>query len=101
MPPDRQRARIHAGRQYEDVPIGEFGEWLHAGTTDYALASSKHSASSIPGREIVHVLTEIPAGVESGWHMHRGEEVGYIVAGTVRMEIEGQPTLTCTPATPS
>ena len=54
----------------------------------------QHKASSIPGREIVQVLTEIPAGVESGWHMHPGEEVGYILTGTVEMMIEGQPTLT-------
>ena len=54
----------------------------------------QHSASSIPGREIVQVLTEIPAGVESGWHMHPGEEVGYILAGTVEMQIEGKPTRT-------
>ncbi len=54
----------------------------------------QHAASSIPGREIVQTLTEIPAGVESGWHQHPGEEVGYLVAGTVRMEIEGRPTLT-------
>jgi quercetin dioxygenase-like cupin family protein len=54
----------------------------------------QHSASSIPGREIVQVLTEIPAGVESGWHQHPGEEVGYIVAGTVEMKIQRQPTLT-------
>ena len=40
------------------------------------------------------MLTEIPAGVESGWHRHPGEEVGYVVAGTVRMEIEHQDTLT-------
>ena len=49
----------------------------------------QHSPSSIPGREIVQVLTEIPAGVESGWHTHPGEEVGYIVAGTVEMAIHG------------
>jgi quercetin dioxygenase-like cupin family protein len=54
----------------------------------------QRSLSSIPGREIVQVLTEIPAGVESGWHMHPGEEVGYIIAGTVEMRIEGRPTLT-------
>ena len=54
----------------------------------------QHAPSSIPGREIVQVLTQIPAGVESGWHQHPGEEVGYILAGTVRMEIEGKPTLT-------
>ena len=49
--------------------------------------------SSIPGREIVQVITEIPPGVESGWHIHPGEEVGYIVAGTVEMMIEGRSTL--------
>jgi quercetin dioxygenase-like cupin family protein len=54
----------------------------------------KRSASSIPRREIVQVRTEIPAGVESGWHIHPGEEVGYILAGTVEMRIQGQPTLT-------
>jgi quercetin dioxygenase-like cupin family protein len=54
----------------------------------------QHHASSIPGREIVQVLTEIPTGVESGWHTHPGEEVGYIIAGTVQMMIQGQPALT-------
>jgi quercetin dioxygenase-like cupin family protein len=53
----------------------------------------QHKASSIPGREIVQVLTEIPCGVESGWHIHPGEEVGYILAGTVQMMIEGAATL--------
>ena len=48
---------------------------------------------SVPGREIVQVRTEIPAGVASGWHTHPGEEVGYIVAGTVRMEIRDRPAL--------
>jgi quercetin dioxygenase-like cupin family protein len=57
----------------------------------------QHSASSIPGREIVQVRTEIPAGVESGWHIHPGEEVGYIVAGTVEMEIRDHATLTLHP----
>jgi quercetin dioxygenase-like cupin family protein len=49
---------------------------------------------SLPGREIVQVLTEIPVGVESGWHTHPGEEVGYIAAGTVLMEIAGRPPRT-------
>ena len=53
----------------------------------------QRATSSIPGRDIVQVLTDIPAGVQSGWHEHPGEEVGYIVAGTVRMEIVGKPTL--------
>src|SRR3954451_11971060 len=54
----------------------------------------QHEPSSIPDREIVQVLTEIPCGVESGWHIHPGEEVGYIAAGTVEMKIRDRPTLT-------
>jgi len=48
---------------------------------------------SLPGREMVQVRTEIPVGVASGWHTHPGEEVGYIIAGTVQMEIRDGPTL--------
>ncbi len=54
----------------------------------------QHASSSIPGREIVQVRTEIPEGVASGWHTHPGEEVGYIVAGRVSMEIRDAATLT-------
>jgi quercetin dioxygenase-like cupin family protein len=56
----------------------------------------QRAPSSIPGREIVQVLTEIPPGVASGWHIHPGEEVGYIVAGVVEMSIEGRDLLTLT-----
>jgi quercetin dioxygenase-like cupin family protein len=54
----------------------------------------QRAPSSIPGREIVQVETEIPPGVESGWHVHPGEEVGYIVAGEVEMKVEGRPSVT-------
>lgn len=50
----------------------------------------QRAASSIPGREIVQVETLIPAGVESGWHVHPGEEVGYIIAGEVEMMVQGR-----------
>lgn len=50
-----------------------------------------HEHSSIPGRDIVQVRTEIPEGVASGWHTHPGEEVGYIVEGRVRMEVRDRP----------
>ena len=50
----------------------------------------QRSPSSIPGREIVQVETLIPVGVESGWHVHPGEEVGYIIAGQVEMMAQGR-----------
>ena len=45
---------------------------------------------SIPGRQVVQVLTEIPPGVASGCHVHPGEEVGYIAAGEVEMMVAGR-----------
>ena len=53
----------------------------------------QRSPLSIPSREMVQVETLIPAGVESGWHVHPGEEVGYIVAGEVEMRVQGRATV--------
>ena len=53
----------------------------------------QRTPSSIQGREIVQVLTEIPVDAESGWHVHPGEEVGYIIAGRVEMKVEGRDTM--------
>jgi quercetin dioxygenase-like cupin family protein len=52
---------------------------------------------SISGREMVQVETLIPAGVESGWHIHPGEEVGYIVEGQVEMRVQGRATVVLRP----
>ena len=49
---------------------------------------------SIPGREVVQAIAEIPEGVAAGRHTHPGEEVGYILQGVVLMEIAGQPPVT-------
>jgi quercetin dioxygenase-like cupin family protein len=57
----------------------------------------QRSPLSIPGREMVQVETLIPAGVESGWHVHPGEEVGYIIAGQVEMRVQGRPTVVLKP----
>lgn len=53
----------------------------------------QRAPSSITDREIVQVLTEIPPGVASGWHVHPGEEVGYILAGEVEMAVAGRPSI--------
>jgi quercetin dioxygenase-like cupin family protein len=53
----------------------------------------QRSLLSIAGREMVQVETLIPAGVESGWHVHPGEEVGYIIAGQVEMRVQGRATV--------
>ncbi len=57
----------------------------------------QRSPLSIPGREMVQVETLIPAGVDSGWHVHPGEEVGYIIAGQVEMRVQGRATVVLRP----
>ena len=47
-----------------------------------------------PGREVVQAIAEIPEGVAAGRHTHPGEEVGYILQGTVVVEVDGQPPVT-------
>ena len=46
------------------------------------------------GWEGVQALAEFPAGVAAGKHTHPGEEMGYVLEGTFRIEIEGQPAVT-------
>ena len=50
----------------------------------------QQSPSSIPGREIVQVLTEIPPGVESGWHVHPGHDT-YVFQTQGRLRLEFGP----------
>jgi len=49
---------------------------------------------STPGREVVQALVEIPGGVRPGKHTHPGEEVGYVLEGTLVLWVEGRPTIT-------
>ena len=49
---------------------------------------------SVAGKEVVQALAEIQPGAESGRHTHPGEEVAYIIEGTISLEIQGKPAVT-------
>jgi quercetin dioxygenase-like cupin family protein len=49
---------------------------------------------SIAGREAVTAVAEIEPGKSPGRHTHPGEEVGYVLEGTVLVEQEGKPPAT-------
>jgi quercetin dioxygenase-like cupin family protein len=49
---------------------------------------------SVPGREAVAAVADFAPGVSTGWLRHPGEMVGYVVRGTIEIEIQGQPTMT-------
>src|SRR6185436_12324330 len=45
---------------------------------------------SFAGHEAVTAKAELPAGVSSGRHTHPGEEIGYVLEGSVAIELDGQ-----------
>ena len=49
---------------------------------------------SIPGREVIQVLVEIAPGVTAPNHTHPGEEVAYVVEGSLEYTLEGQAPVT-------
>jgi quercetin dioxygenase-like cupin family protein len=49
---------------------------------------------SIPGRETVQARIDIAPGAVAPWHRHPGEEVIYILEGTLEYQLEGEAPVT-------
>jgi quercetin dioxygenase-like cupin family protein len=49
---------------------------------------------SIPGREVNQVLVEFAPGVVAPKHSHPGEEMVYVVEGSLEYTLEGKPPVT-------
>jgi quercetin dioxygenase-like cupin family protein len=48
----------------------------------------------VPGREVIQVRVELDPGVAFGKHTHPGEEIVYVLAGSLEYEVEGKPPVT-------
>jgi quercetin dioxygenase-like cupin family protein len=49
---------------------------------------------SAPGREVVQARVELDPGAEFGKHWHPGEEIIYVLEGSLEYQIEGKPPIT-------
>lgn len=49
---------------------------------------------SVAGREAVTAIAEFQPGATVGRHTHPGEEIGYVLEGTILLEQEGKPAVT-------
>jgi quercetin dioxygenase-like cupin family protein len=53
----------------------------------------RHDLSS-PGREVVQVRVDFAPGAAFGKHWHPGEEIVYVLEGSLDYQIEGKPPVT-------
>jgi quercetin dioxygenase-like cupin family protein len=51
----------------------------------------RHDQTGVPGTQIVLGTGELPAGASSGWHIHNGDESGYVLTGDLVLQTKGQP----------
>jgi quercetin dioxygenase-like cupin family protein len=49
---------------------------------------------SVPGREVVTAIADFQPRGTVGQHTHPGEEVGYVLEGSIVLEQEGKPPVT-------
>jgi len=49
---------------------------------------------SIPGREVVQLRVDFDPGVSFPRHRHPGEEIIYVLEGSIEYAVEGSPTKT-------
>ena len=49
---------------------------------------------SIPGRDVVQVRVDFSPGVAFGRHSHPGEEIVYVIEGSLEYEVDGKPPVT-------
>lgn len=49
---------------------------------------------NVPGREVVQVRVELAPGVSFPKHTHPGEEIIYVLEGSLEYQVEGKPPVT-------
>ena len=54
----------------------------------------RHDQSGVTGKEVVIGTATLPAGTSIGFHDHPGDEIGYIMKGSVIWKVRGQPDKT-------
>lgn len=78
------------------MAIGVMGTQVLAGKEELAKGTilQRVELAGAKGKEAVLVLRELPPGKESGKHSQSGNEIAYILEGSVAFEMQGKPSVT-------
>ena len=70
-------------------PINQLMQFSGIGRTDVL-----QNDLSQPGREVIQTRVDFPPGATAAAHTHPGEEVAYILEGTLEYNLEGRSPIT-------
>jgi quercetin dioxygenase-like cupin family protein len=77
--------------------IAATGVTLHATQAQLAgtrrIDLQRHDLSA-PGREVIQARVEIDPGATAARHSHPGEEIIYVLEGTLEYQLDGKPPVT-------
>ena len=76
------------------ITVGTLAGGLYAQPATFKRTVLQQVDISAPGREVVTAMVEFQPGGSPGRHTHPGEEVGYVVEGSILLEQEGKPSAT-------
>ncbi len=81
------------------IAVGLVGTQVLAGKEELAKGTILQRAelAGAKGKEVVLVLRELPPGAESGKHYQSGNEVAYVLEGSVIVEVKGKSPVTLKP----
>ena len=71
------------------APLGAQAQQAGVTRTDL----QRHDLSA-PGREAIQVRVDLAPGVAFGKHTHPGEEIIYVLEGSLEYQVEGKPPVT-------
>jgi quercetin dioxygenase-like cupin family protein len=69
---------------------------VHAQVPKLGRTELQRQDLSTPGREVVQVLVDIAPGTQYPRHSHPGEEIIYVIEGSLEYTIDGRPPVTLT-----
>ena len=79
------------------IAIGSVPQIAQAQQTGSKRTDLQRHDLSAPGREVVQVRVDFAPGYVSPKHTHPGEEIIYVLEGTLEYRIAGQPPATVKP----
>ena len=74
--------------------IGLALQTAHAQPSGIGRTEVVRSDISVPGREAIQVRVDFAPGAAFGMHTHPGEEIAYVLEGTLEYQFDGKPPIT-------